>query len=263
MNKLKETTVALQEHLARDERGHELLDELTRIANDQRKDLAAAKDLATRLEQVAKDLRQQLEAQRKATADAVRRAELTDANRKQAERERGELADSLRAAQEEIAKLQPDLEPFELAEEQSRLRKCLRVDYADGDVIDPKQLTAEFNRLRKQMRACPCTLNDIKPPSRAPAYYSLDSIVDNLSYEELLKLGRFVAIRALFNFPCTIVSGYTVMEDDNNLESLRPFIEWLAQGTREEYLTNKYNPPPANGRRASRRGPVLDQRVRS
>lgn len=263
MNKLKEATTALQGHLGRDERGHELLDDLIRVANDQRKELAGEKERSARLELVAKDLRQQLDVERAATADAVRRAEVEAARHKQADSERNALADSLREAQEEIAELQPDLEPFQLAAEQSRLRECLRVDYADGGVIDPKQLTAEFNRLRKQMRACPCTLNDIKPPSRAPAYYSLDSIVDDLSYEELLKLGRFVAIRALFNFPCTIVSGYTVMEDDSNLESLRPFIEWLAQGTEEEYLSNKYNPKPANGRRASRRGPVLDQRVRS
>ena len=237
MNKLKETTTALRTHLGRDERGHELLAQVERIANDQRKELAAEKERSARLEQVAKDLRQQLDAKDATITAAVRRAELADANRKQAERERDELAAGLSKAWDDIAKLQPELEPYqltarelaakELAEKRQSLQTRLGVRSDIDCYVDPKLLTDEFNILRREMRVPPLPL-DPRAVSRHPSFYfSLDSLIGDFSYNSLQTLGRFVALQALFNFPCMVVTDYTVLVDESNAQSLEPFMSWL------------------------------------
>lgn len=237
MNKLKETTVALQEHLARDERGHELLDELTRIANDQRKELAAERERSARLEKVAKDLQQRLDAKDEAIANATRRVEAETARRRQVERERDELAAGLSKAWDDINKLQPDLEPYqltakelaakELAAKRGSLQSILGVRSDIDRYIDPKLLTDEFNILRREMRVPPLPLDPRALSKRPDFYFSLESLIGNFSYDSLETLGRFVALQALFNFPCAVLSDYTVLADESNIRSLEPFMNWL------------------------------------
>lgn len=238
---------ALRGHLGRDERGHELLADVERVANTQRKDLAAEKERSTRLEQIAKDLRQQLEAAQAAIADAVRRTEVVDAQRKQAERERVEMADSLRAAQEEIAKLQPeDLEPFQLPKRRARLRKHLGVpdEVPYGGMFTPKPLTDLFNCLRREMRVCPAPLS-ARQLEESCAVYALDSIIENFSGAELLKLGRFVAILTLFGTSFQIHSDYVVLQDMDNEESLAPFFYWIRRSLSRDRNEKFFGPPTA------------------
>lgn len=242
MNKLKEAAAALRGHLGRDERGHELLEQLTRLAHEQRKELTAEKERSASLERVAQDLRRQLAVKDATIGETARLAREEAALRKQADNERNALAASLNEAQEEIAKLQPaDLEPYQLPAERPQLSDILGSRPDDDVRINPKELTEEFNWLRKAMRVCPYPL-DPAAISRRIAYYNLESIITHFSHNELLKLGRFVAVRALFDFPCGILSDYAVMTDASNMASMEPFIRWFTSGVRMEDLTRIFTP---------------------
>lgn len=242
MNKLKEMTLALREHLNRDERGKTLLADVERVANDQRKELAGAKERICELEVALSRARNQLDADRESNASYARLAEEERTKRKQSDKERDDMESRLAEAKREIASLQPEeLQPFKIAERQRpRLRKSLGVsEGVVGKLIEPRKLTGVFNQLRKDVGVCPEPTSKHGPRTLA---YRLDDIVSDLSVGELIKLGRFVACMALFNFPAEVVSDYTIAPDTHTVESLRPFIHWLRRSIDTE-KTDKYYLP--------------------
>lgn len=242
MNKLKEVTLALREHLNRDERGKTLLADVERVSNDQRKELAGAKERIAELELSLSRARHHLDTERESSARCARTADEDRTKRKQSEKERDDMARMLADAHLEIASLQPsELEPFKIAERQRpRLRKHLGIPEGTlGKLIEPRKLTDVFNHLRKDLRVCPEPISKHGPRSLA---YRLDDIIRDLSVGELIKLGRFVACMSLFNCPAEVVIDYTIAPDTHTEESVRPFIHWLRRSIDTTKVDKYYLP---------------------
>lgn len=242
MHKLKATIAELRTYLGRDERGLQLLDEVSRVANGVRKSAAAAKQDAetarsaltvsqgnvTKENRRATELRRQLDRQRSVCVQKKQDIKALEAK--------------IAALEAQVAELTPP--DFEVPE-----RVEVALMHGDDPGLPPEELhplvrsikpyVRMLNNLRGKMRTAPAPGWAFKK-QKTERYkfgsllvYNLPTIIKDLSNPELLKLGQFVAGIALMNFPCCVDSQYNFPDarEFGGLEytdrQLQCFLRWF------------------------------------
>lgn len=226
MNKLKTKIAELKDHLGRDQRGVALLEEVTTIANEIRKELSSIKEVNDRDKIVINNLRQ-------TCVDAVNdnenlRQELIreQSIRQQKDREVRELLKQIDQLKQDIKELTPEDLP-ELERDQ-RAAGFKAPDNANNLTANPRDFVEMFKILRMEMKVVP---KPVSRPSRHIPCFEITHVVSNLGPNEMMKLGRFVATNALLNLPVCVSADDTLRSSFANQkiseDKLEPYIRWI------------------------------------
>ena len=197
MNKIKEALASFRVYLGRDTEGLRRLDVIAGISNEMRKEIVILKEAVQRAKA---SLDQAVETERK-SCDSVRDLrqgmELESRKLLKAERELKSARDDIKRLQAEIDSLVPADIP-DIPQEFSNL--C-----AESPLLrDARQFSAMFNHVRRDMRVAPPHVQLLK---KFPPYaYEITDIIGSYSADDILRLGRFVTVLALSNFPGIIVA---------------------------------------------------------
>ncbi len=220
MHKLKKATSTLRNYLGRDTHGLKLLAEVENIANDLRK------KSATEIDRAEVALETKVAAQNDVRlaeneSQELKRALIQEKSlRQQRERDVQALECTVVSLQKQLAP------PGDQHLPESGVKKNNRPE--------ARQIKSVLKTLRRQMRFAPKPTRLVQPNNVATApferylVYELKSIATNLSGDNLMTLGRFVAITALFNFPCIIESQDTIKGEELLAESgTKNFFQWI------------------------------------
>lgn len=201
MNKLKSAIQELKDYLGSDRQGIALLDQITEIANAQRKRAASLEEAATASDANAKSLRSKLDA-----------AELEIATLKGALcRESARLAASEERERVLVSHVKRLAEPD--PEEATELNEMK--DHRDRQVLT---LLANVRRRFKKL-----------PLIRYGKYGSLrvESFVKSFSYDEFAGLGMVMAACAIMNVPLRIIAERPIKGGERfNDGQMRKFVRW-------------------------------------
>lgn len=198
MNKLKLALQELRSYLGRDQEGLRKLDAVTRLSNDLRKQVSSQ----TEQEQETLAYTQQLrrEAQEKYDAIQTTRDELQHTHHQLAQTRR-ELAQALKT----ISSLTQQLEQLQLPP------VTVDPDYkgsptAECELLkDPRLLADLVDDLRRDFRVCPPGRQSDKD-KRLTDFELLD-VIQSFSPDQLIKLGRLVAVLAIMGYPVILHSS--------------------------------------------------------
>lgn len=197
MNKFKKACDDLAVYLNRDAKGIELLSRVTRIGNEMRKELASLSDAKARADSSCK---LHMETAIKASAEASK-----------AKAESQQYLDTIASLRCKVANYEKqtinddDQESASLELTPREVSKLLR------DAMKDRQHTLPFDKEKDVI--------------------SLQKVITNLSYSELARLGRLVAVYAIMSGKSVVESiRFTSVCDENDPESdatLRLFLKFL------------------------------------
>ena len=216
MNRLKEAAKSLQTHLGTDTQGLRLLEKMTNIANEQRKQASAAAIEVEELKQKAaraKELLDQATAEIETlTAELRRQQDLrraTEAREKKLSAKNAEL----------LAELHPVEEP---------------IDAVDRAVFPTAKVVALLKELRRRFKEMPC---------EAGSYgIRVETIVKNYSHDEFASLGMLVAGAALMNLPISVRARITAADSrvkDWKEEYTQKYVFWSRKSFKTSALERK------------------------
>jgi len=232
MNKTKKAIKALEDYLGRDTEGLRLLEQVTRLANDTRTDAAHLKEACDSKDAAIQKLQSDL-----AMANTKQATLTNDVAR--AESQILQLRRQFANAMQRAEQLQGELTAREQVEDQQYdINTLERPSAASVLLQDARQLYWTFKQLRKDMKLAP--VPDRHSKSTGSSVYDLVNLITSLSSDELLKLGRFVAVSSLFNFAVTIrasdnlttskrkgVLAIREKASDDNQGGLVQFVKWF------------------------------------
>lgn len=202
MNKLKVAVEALRDHLARDERGVNLLEQLTTIANEQRKRAAALERESANAVEAAGKLQ-------RAVTDALAKIDSLKAavNRERDKRVSAEARERLATA----ALQPPDEEPSsEDTTHDSRVLSLI------------KKVQRRFNKL--PVRSFGRVGNLV-----------VEDIIKSFSYSEFADLGMVMAACALVKMPVSIrAENPIVLGELANITQQAKFVHWFSTAIQRE-----------------------------
>jgi hypothetical protein len=210
MHKVKKAIQTLQKYLGRDKEALRLLEAVANIANELRVQLAAAVEEACKAEAMLASVGAD-----KITAEqaaAKLRRELEQARAKRASGER-----LIRSLQDQVASLEQQLEPEDLELE-------LAETTPEGLLPDIGDFLSLFKQLRRDYAKSPRGRGE-KPTGHGS--FLLEDLIEDLGTESMLKLGRFVAVVALSNFPCTVSAVKTMVDVYRKEDDARHFVYWF------------------------------------
>lgn len=206
MNRFKKACDDLAVYLNRDTKGLELLDKITRIGNETRKELASAVEAKAKADNVCKTH----------AADAARAS--TDASN--ARLERKQHLDTITSLRCKIKNYE-----MQLAKDEVAVPKTLEITPKElsrllRDAMAEKQHHVPIRDIRKGLMSFDDTRLMMSGEKDHLDAIRLKDVVANLSYAELAKLGRLVAIYAIISGRAVVVSPrFSSLYDVNNPES--------------------------------------------
>jgi len=190
MNKTKKKIAALQSYLGRDQQGLALLKAISNSANETRKELASSiddLDEKNRMLSSAINSRDAEFAEKAQIAEQLQSANSEIKRLSQANRRLHTRCDELQTL---VDRYEEDVEP---PVRDVRLERTINSGARNSErVIDVSEFTRMFNVMKKEIKFAP---KPIKIKGRLT--YELFDIIDDFSFCELAKLGRFVAVVAL------------------------------------------------------------------
>lgn len=198
MNKLKAAIQELRDHLGSDLRGIRLLEQLTEIANDQRKRCAALEVAAINSQAAAETARTKLDAAELKIVELRQALDTEVARRVSAEgRERSMLS--------KVAAMQ-ETEPEEEVASVGSFR-----------VRSVQKLVDGVRRRYKKM-----------PGSAQDRGILVDDFVKSFTYDEYAGLGMVVSACAFMNFPFTVRAARTMRDEKGwKEEQTAKFVSWF------------------------------------
>lgn len=216
MNKLKAAAKGLRSHLARDTTGCQLLDDVLRVTNDQRVELATCNTKLDDEKSVNNTLRGKLQSA----------TEKNDQLKSEQERQNAIAIQHVRTInglEETVAKLQSQVDDFySQVDEDAGLN-------INAETEDVNEVIRMMKALRHDMRFAP--LPEKRASTADAVYvYNIRDIVKNLSGNDMMILGRFVAALALMNLPCTFIAYPTAIDSRRGKvkdKMLKPFVQWI------------------------------------
>ena len=220
MNKLKKAIHELRSYLGRDTRGLELLAAVEIVANDVRKQASAAQSSA---------------------ADAVEAKDKALSRLRATEITLTDITSRLQKSEAQVAQLAGDVRHWR-SEAASATGELNRIFGTEGGTIEQSNLL-DFNALARQMKAvrkwkwfCPkAESGEIfsvgMQVSTKKTKFHLETLISNLSNEQLLALGRFVAVMALMGVPCWIEANKSINavlsgDAEYDIPCFRDFVRW-------------------------------------
>ena len=234
MHKAKKAVNELKAYLGRDAAGLKLLGVVSDCVNDLRKEARLNAERADRMATVAGGRTQE----RKRAFQETQELEKSLAQQKQMN---AQLQRELAQAQAKVDELEAEIEAF-LPEEHGEvsvtldkkaLKGCLRENISVG-LVDVGKLRKAFRALVRELKACP--LQDLNGMDFKPRRYELSDIIDGYGTQDMINLGRFVSILAVYNMPCIISSRAVVRvnKEGSKREVLKaerqlygPFLDWF------------------------------------
>jgi len=246
MHRLKKAIKALREYLGRDAQGLALLDEVDKTANALRKGLNAEKEKRETAEGTLSSVKDRMGHEERRVSELQQELNKVKSQLRQRD---GELARSKKEANDlwaELDSLVPDAELPGVMVRKGDAKAC----GVPEAIMDVKAVVAALNHVRKDLRVCPHP-GVLTKGNNARYTYELSDIIKNYDPLEMMKLGRFVACLAMFQFPATVVSSLTLRDcewssDPDVVEKhYKPFIRWfrsnLSVSPLEEKLYGPHN----------------------
>lgn len=223
MHKSKKAIEKLRNYLGRDINGIEMLEDVSRIANDMRKEASAAREREERavaaLAARTEDLHVAERKVRELEIDLARERSL----RQQRERDIATANRSIGRLQVTIDEL-TEVSPCDLDDP----IKVKPEDRIPDAMLNKASFAAMFSSIRKDIRIAPdqSITSDSRLALNKASVFELCDIVKDYTYESQAVAGRFVMSMAMLNFPVVVYSSQT-FSGKRNEDLVKSFVRWF------------------------------------
>jgi len=237
MHAIKKAIHKLREYLGRDTTGINHLESVAKAANKLRNQVAELSEEAVTSRETISRLRSELSSAQITVDQSASELAHEKARTRQARRDATTAGNRLSELERKIeSERLPDIE----APSSSKMER---------------RFVELFSELRRDYGVCPHPSSIGEDETLPVMEYDLWDLTRGLSNSDILKVGRFVVCRALFNFPVTIRSSRKVTELDEGTENnddkhwIGRVVNWMRSilDTETNYIGGEWQAIKGNG----------------